>query len=198
MNYLIKIRFLYSRKIELLGIDPVDSTADDDGQISAKSKINSRQLTIQISIRRACIQYLRNNLLGLPELPDKDRFEELKKQYEELIQKRIQIEKQMALLDQKKFKQIRDEQSSTVVLGDNEEGLCLQVSSTKNANDSWENINEEELATILKESDPMLQQILIIQSYIRQARKDNRYEVKMLEEHLKELEIEYYFVKQQL
>lgn len=134
----------------------------------------------------------------MPELPDKDRFEELKKQYEKLIKKRIQIEKQMALLDQKKFRQIRDSQSSNVIFGDNKESLALQVSSTKISNEAWQNISEEEMATILKESDPMLQQILIIQSYIRQARKDNRYEVKMLEEHLKELEIEYYFLKQQL
>jgi rabenosyn-5 len=41
--------------------------------------------------------------------------------------------------------------------------------------------------------DPMLQQINIIRNYIKQAREAHKYdEMHMLEENLKELEIEYF------
>lgn len=60
-------------------------------------------------------------------------------------------------------------------------------------------MNEEERAQILDDNtDPLAQQISIIRTYIRTARENHRYEeVAMLEENLKELEIEYYFKQQQ-
>ncbi len=76
-----------------------------------------------------------------------------------------------------------------------DDGFCPQTSST----DLWRQMNEEERAQILDEStDPLAQQISIIRTYIRTARDNHRYEeVAMLEENLKELEIEYYFKQQQ-
>lgn len=60
-------------------------------------------------------------------------------------------------------------------------------------------MNEEERAQIMDEkTDPLAQQISIIRTYIRTARENHRYEeVAMLEENLKELEIEYYFKQEQ-
>ncbi|GFQ83433.1 rbsn domain-containing protein [Trichonephila clavata] len=46
--------------------------------------------------------------------------------------------------------------------------------------------------TVKEEEDPMIQQINIIHNYIKQARLDHKYdEVRMLENNLKELQLEH-------
>lgn len=162
--------------------------------------ITKRQISIQLAIRRATVASLRNCLLALPELPDESKLEVLRARYDQIIQERIRYEKELALKEQQRFKQIRDSATSANTSKESEpiisfdDGFCSQISKT----DLWQHMSVTERDQILNESDPLLQQINIIRSYIRQARDNHRYEeVNMLEENLRELEIEYYFNQEQ-
>lgn len=216
---------LMSRKIEALGFTKGTPTADDPKP--APIPPPTRQYNLQLAIRRSTIAFIRNALLGLPELPDDKQFAELKARNDEMIKQRIAYEKELVLKEQQLYRE-RGERSvigstdlfdkysnykaassalsksltgkselslhSTAVIS-LDDGFCPQTSST----DLWRQMNEEERAQILDEStDPLAQQISIIRTYIRTARDNHRYEeVAMLEENLKELEIEYYFKQQQ-
>lgn len=159
----------------------------------SKTLPSQRQLSIQTLIRRSTILYLRDNLLALNELPDVEHYERLKQSHAELIQRRIQWEKQMALFEQEQFKQKHQVENvvgkKTIIFGD--DGFCPQT-MTINGN-GLNNIN-----IIDNNEDPIVQQMAIIQSYIEQAKQDHRYEeMRLLESNLKELEIEYFFAQQQ-
>ncbi|XP_027205197.2 rabenosyn-5-like [Dermatophagoides pteronyssinus] len=150
-----------------------------------------RQKSIQTLIRRSTIHYLRENLLSLNELPDSEHYEQLKQSHNEMIERRIQYEKQMALYEQEQYKKQQEKIIEKTIVGN--DGFCPQqinLINEKGVNRNGDNNKQFD--------DPILQQMAIIQSYIEQARKDNRYEeMRLLESNLKELEIEYFFVQQQ-
>ena len=173
-----------------------------------------RLYNLQKAIRQATIFFMRKTLLCLPELPDEKKFAQLRARNEELIQRRIAYEKELVLKEQQlligstigeldkqqqqfssslSFSSLSSSSNNTMVLIDN--GFSSQTSTTE----LWKNMTEEERFQIMNnDNDPMAQQISIIRSYIRQARYDHRYEeVAMLEENLKELEIEYFFKQQE-
>lgn len=137
---------------------------------------------------------LRENLLNLIQLPDEERYKYLKQIHDESIEKRIQAEKRLMIEEQIKLntpsnqisKEERQFKADSSVIDD---GYCPQL-SLDNARP-----NSERDTT---NSDPIVEQMNIIRSYISQARKDNRYEeVSLLEDNLKQLEIEFFFVQQQ-
>lgn len=108
-----------------------------------------------------------------------------------MIERRIQYEKQMALYEQEQYKKQQEKIIEKTIVGN--DGFCPQqinLINEKGVNRNGDNNKQFD--------DPILQQMAIIQSYIEQARKDNRYEeMRLLESNLKELEIEYFFVQQQ-
>ena len=137
-------------------------------------------------------------MLGLPTLPTPEELKKLQEQRRLEIEKRIQYEKQLALEEQKRLsaspqrQQIRLNNSYSEPNSRGDEVLVSPddgwnpefASNRKEDNGSGDNI------------DPMLQQMNIIRNYIRQARDAHKYdEVHMLEENLKELEIEYFVQK---
>ncbi|OTF77238.1 hypothetical protein BLA29_008812, partial [Euroglyphus maynei] len=105
---------LISRKIE---------TYNDDG----KTLCTERQQSIQKLIRRSTIQYLRDNLLSLNELPDVEHYERLKQSHNEMIERRIQWEKQMVLIEQEQYKRQREENGGrkSMIIGN--DGFCPQT-----------------------------------------------------------------------
>jgi len=141
-------------------------------------------------------------------LPDEKRFLELKQKYEERIQRRIAYEKELVLREQSQLSMISSSSfnqshpfgtSSTSPTPVNRPKPATVVSVEEGFSTTTTSLSAEERAQLLQnEEDPMLQQMAIIRSYIRQARSNHRYEeVSMLEENLRELEIEYYFKQQQ-
>lgn len=64
----------------------------------------TRQYNLQLAIRRSTISFIRNALLGLPELPDDKAFAELKKRNDEMIKRRIAYEKEMVLREQQMYR----------------------------------------------------------------------------------------------
>lgn len=122
-----------------------------------------------------------------------------------MIEKRIRLEKEMALVEQEKFRQ-RNQQTdmntttTNIQIGLNEDGFCPEQPNNPNHFKQWQTniFDEKERYAILSEQNPIIQQMNIIRLYIKQAKNDHRYEeVTMLEENLRELEIEYYFSQQQ-
>ncbi|OTF69157.1 hypothetical protein BLA29_010420, partial [Euroglyphus maynei] len=165
------------RKIEIYGLTPSETE-----QIGSSSPAipSSRQLSIQTSIRLSTIQYLRQKLLGLPELPDEKRFEQLKQQHNQLIEKRIRLEKEMALMEQERFRRQRNQQTETNIRVDlnTEDGYCPEQPNNHNHFKQWKTniFDEQERYAILSEQNPIIQQMNIIRLYIKQAKNDNRYE----------------------
>ncbi|KAF7496229.1 Rabenosyn-5 [Sarcoptes scabiei] len=180
---------LISRNIQSSKIG--DSSSDE---ISSSRNNIQLKVAIQNSIRRSVVIVLRENLLNLIQLPDEERYKYLKQIHDESIEKRIQAEKRLMIEEQIKLntpsnqisKEERQFKADSSVIDD---GYCPQL-SLDNARP-----NSERDTT---NSDPIVEQMNIIRSYISQARKDNRYEeVSLLEDNLKQLEIEFFFVQQQ-
>ena len=202
---------MVSRRIEVLDAVRPKPTPENPKPNLQYPSIRAQNL--QLAIRRSTVAFLRKRLLGFPELPDENRFAILRKQNEQLIQKRIAYEKSLMLREQQQH-QFTSSSSTSSITNMNitsqrrerdgkrepiislDDGFISQSSST----DLWRNMNEHEREQIMnQENDPMLQQMSIIKSYIRQARQNYRYEeVAMLEENLKELEIEFYFKQEQI
>ncbi|XP_054163556.1 rabenosyn-5-like [Oppia nitens] len=165
-----------------------------------------KQQQLQTSIRSSVTHFLRQTMLGLPALPTPDELRKYQEQRRLEIDKRIQYERQLALEDQQRY---ASPKRQTVTLSNNftestasrtdnddsvivspEDGWNPEFASNRRSN------REDNGSGADNGMDPMLQQINIIRNYIRQAREAHKYdELHMLEENLKELEIEY-FVQQ--
>lgn len=157
-------------------------------------------LQVHGCIRMTASAFLRENLLGIPAVPDEKKFTELREKRMKEVQKRIQSEKMSAM---EAFEQ-------TNLAGESSKLTQLENSSTTKATTSSVTslIRPTQLgASLVQESgwrprvkgesvkdsqDPMIQQMNIIRDYIHQAREANKLdEVRMLENNLKELQEEY-------
>lgn len=158
----------------------------------------AKQLQLQNSIRSSVTTFLRQTMLGLPTLPTPEELEKLQKQRRIEIEKRIQYEKQLALEEQKRLSSSPQRQQIRLnnTYSESNRGEDVVVSPEDGWNPDFVSNRRREDESSGDSMDPMLQQINIIRNYIRQARDAHKYdELHMLEENLKELEIEY-FVQQ--
>jgi rabenosyn-5 len=135
-------------------------------------------------------------MLGLPALPTPEELQKLQEQRRLEIERRIQQEKQLALEQQKRITASPHRQNirinNTYSEPNKNEGI---VSPEDGWNPEFAAKRKEDNGDS-EEMDPMLLQINIIRNYIKQAREAHKYdELHILEENLKELEIEY-FVQQ--
>lgn len=156
-------------------------------------------LQVQGCVRMTASVFLRDNLLGMPSLPDEKKFAELKTKRLKEVQKRIQYEKMSALeafqqssLAEKKVESSKstDSVSSSGKMVASSLTRPTQLGAPQVRQSGWrpqvkgENIRGNE--------DPMIQQMNIIRDYIHQAREANKMdEAQMLENNLKELQEEY-------
>lgn len=159
-----------SRKIEMNGITKNPSTGE------VKLTISKRQSNLQLAIRRSVVSFLREYMLGLPELPDEQTLQVYRDRHTEIIQKRVAFEKELALREQRLFNKTGQSMGPVIV---HDEGFVPEAMANHEAT---------------THNDPILQQINIIKNYIDQAKRNHRYDdVKILSDNLRELEIEYYF-----
>lgn len=155
--------FYFSRKIASLG---------SQGDIP----VSETQKRLQNRVRAAAVNFMHNNLSGLPSLPTLEELEQLKKEkLAETSSANPSGSPNGRLVH-------RRPQSGPVHMGHR------KASPT---DEGW----TPEIKTMTKEEiedmDPMLVQINQIKEYIRKAREANKYdEAKVLEVNLKELEIE--------
>jgi len=167
-----------SRKIASLG------TQDDPPP-------QPKQLQLQNTIRLSITQFLRQTMLGLPTLPTQEELTKLQEQRRLEIQKRIQYEKQLALEEQNRYSSSPRKQAANY---NNNYSESNNESAIVSPDAGWgPEFMHKRTDNNDHSQDPMLQQINIIRNYIKQAREAHKYdEVHMLEENLKELEIEYF------
>jgi rabenosyn-5 len=143
-------------------------------------------MPIQNKLRLFASQYIRDVMCGLPNLPREEELQQLQEQRHRQLQTEIELEKRKRAMGE-------PAKSSP---------FCSATSTRKakpktnddvvSYNDGWgfQNLTIDE---DLKDLDPMVVQINILKDYIKQARKEHRYdEVNMLENNLQQLEIEYY------
>lgn len=136
---------------------------------------SSHILQLQSAIRMAASQFLRNVVLGLPNPPSEEEISHYQNIRQEHMQRRIEIER----LSKKK-----ESSKSPSPVATPKQPVSDPVSPDKGWCVSSDRFQEDE--------DPMLQQIKIINKYIEQAKRDQKFdEVRMLESNLKELQLEF-------
>ncbi|XP_037379298.1 rabenosyn-5 [Talpa occidentalis] len=145
-------------------------------------------LRLQRMIRYSATLFVQEKLLGLMSLPTKEQFEELKKKrQQEMEQKRI-LERQAALESQRRLEERRGDPASRAANG--------EVSSLRGGHaplrkaEGWLPLSGGQGQN--EDSDPLLQQIYNITSFISQAKAAGRAdEVHTLQENLRQLQDEY-------
>ena len=155
-----------------------------------------KQIQLQNAIRSSVTSFLRQTMLGLPTLPTPDDLKKLQEQRRLEIEKRIQNEKQLALEEQSRRVSASPQRQQIRLnnaYSEPNRGDDVVVSPEDGWNPEFASNKRKEDNGSADSIDPMLQQMNIIRNYIRQARDAHKYdELHMLEENLKELEIEYF------
>ncbi|XP_026747650.1 rabenosyn-5 [Trichoplusia ni] len=126
----------------------------------------SRQARLQTAIRHAAAHYIKEDLISLRKLPTEAQIEEVRQQRYERAEKQIQMERE---------RMERQRQRKEEIAGPS----AARVDTRQDDEDS-----------------PLLEQMNIIREYIKEARRDMKYEeVAILEANLKELKKEYHLQK---
>ncbi|KAK2716660.1 rabenosyn-5-like [Artemia franciscana] len=157
-----------SKRIVLLGKDQ-------------ESEIPRIQLSLQNKIRYATAQFLKENLLGLPSLPSEEEMVRIREK------RKAEAERRLEELRGKSPQKISHKESR------------LSEESPKRANNNrvyhelgWTASAAKAREDLDGTDHPMVEQMYILRTYIREAREQNRMdEVATLERNLEELEAEY-------
>ncbi|XP_027719697.1 rabenosyn-5 [Vombatus ursinus] len=146
-----------------------------------------RALQLQRMIRYSATLFVQEKLLGLMSLPTKEQYEELKKKRKQAIERKLILERQAALeLQRRSEERQKDLVSRGAVNG---EETFVQKGAVRKA-EGWLPMSSGPGQR--EESDPLLQQIHNITSFIKQAKAAGRLdEVRMLQENLRQLQDEY-------
>lgn len=142
-----------------------------------KNPTTGTALSLQLKIRLSAVNFLKENLLGLPNLPTDEQLMTLQAERRQAIENRIAREKK-AVFEKRETETRRhadghrDFEAVSV-----DRGWGVETTNIRNVNES---------------DDPMLQQMEIMQNYIQQARRANRYDdVVILEANLRDLQVEH-------
>lgn len=167
-----------------------------------------KALRLQQMISAHASAFLQENLIGLHSLPTLEELARLQEIKRQEAQKRIAEEKRLAAERERKRKEQEEEQvrlSAAAAAGrrSTQEGITSRVHYRTRSAD-----NKLEIAAGWKpvevprsrnsDDDPMVQQMNIIRSYIKQSQDTGKWdEVHMLEENLRELQGEFWSQQQQ-
>lgn len=155
--------------------------------MNEEPKPHPKSLQLQRMIRYSATLFVQEKLLGLTSLPTKEKYEELKENRKQEMEKKLQLEKQAAQkrkLDEKQRN--LSARPSTATNGDLLPSRTVVIKKTG----GW--LPSSTLPQNAENSDPLLQQINNIKCFIKQAKEVNRTdEVHMLEENLRQLQEEY-------
>ncbi|XP_036594219.1 rabenosyn-5 [Trichosurus vulpecula] len=146
-----------------------------------------RALQLQRMIRYSATLFVQEKLLGLMSLPTKEQYEELKKKRKQEIERKLIMERQAALELQRRSEERQKELVSRGAV--NGEETFVRRGAVRKA-EGWLPMSSGPGQS--EESDPLLQQIHNITSFIKQAKAASRVdEVRMLQENLRQLQDEY-------
>ncbi|XP_054273922.1 rabenosyn-5 [Macrosteles quadrilineatus] len=164
----------------------IDSLSGKIAVLGTKDTENPPQgqaLALQKAIRSAATGYLRTKLLTLPTLPTEEELAKIRETKRQEVMARLQEEK----LREAQFNQVVNQSSPhhrRSVSGDS------NIDKSFSVGEGW--VPSEKMQNF-RTDDPLIQQINIIQNYIKEARKAHRYdEVASLEANLSELRQEWW------
>nr|XP_014693919.2 LOW QUALITY PROTEIN: rabenosyn-5 [Equus asinus] len=145
-------------------------------------------LRLQRMIRYSATLFVQEKLLGLMSLPTKEQFEELKKKRTQEMERKRILERQAALESQRRLEERRSDLASRAANG---EVVTLRGGPAPlRKAEGWLPLSGSQGQS--EDSDPLLQQIHNITSFIRQAKAAGRTdEVRTLQENLRQLQDEY-------
>lgn len=144
---------------------------------------------LQKMIRYSATLFVQEKLLGLMSLPTKEKYEELKEKRRQENEHKLQLERKVALEAQRRMEERSKDFVSRSVGAPNGEVPTLQKGRVRKAEGWLPTFSTPRDSHI---SDPLLQQIHNITSFIEQAKEANRNdEVQMLQENLRQLQDEY-------
>ncbi|XP_066453104.1 rabenosyn-5 [Eleutherodactylus coqui] len=179
-NLRVEVQKLYelidalSKKILILGLNE-------------EPKPHPKNLQLQKMIRYSATLFVQEKLLGLMSLPTKEQYEELKEKRRRENEEKLLRERQAALEAQRR----RDEKKKDSLprSSDTLNGQPQRTGRIRKV-EGW--LPTSGVPRNRETSDPLLQQIENITSYIQQAQVAGRVdEVRMLEENLRQLQDEY-------
>ncbi|CAH1645867.1 unnamed protein product [Spodoptera littoralis] len=134
--------------------------------ISFPAEPGTRQAKLQSAIRQAAAHYIKEDLLSLRKLPTEAQIDEVRRQRYEKAERQIQMERERMERQRDRLEEMAGPSAS-------------RVESNQDDDDN-----------------PLLEQMNIIREYIKEARKEMKFEeVAILETNLKELKKEYQLQK---
>ncbi|XP_019633321.1 PREDICTED: rabenosyn-5-like [Branchiostoma belcheri] len=177
-------------------IDTIGKKIATMGASGAEQQLSPQAIRLQQGIRKHCTLFIQDNVFGLPSLPSEDQLRKLQEQRRLEIEQRLALERQAALEAEERRR--NEEQRKRSPEKDRKGGATASTVDTANR-DRTESIGKGWTPTVdsssvaTTETDPMLQQMDIIRSFVEQARAAGRLdEVEMLEANLRELQQEYW------
>ncbi|KAL1117230.1 hypothetical protein AAG570_004556 [Ranatra chinensis] len=169
-HYSVYIRMCESLNAKLAVLGTKDTDAPPQGQA----------LRLQMAVRSAAVGYLRNQLLRLPPLPTEQQFEEMQEKRRREITARI---------NEEKLKHARLQQNHTT------NSVMTRPSPKPVSNDLPVSKGQgwvPEKTKVNESGDPLVEQMNIIRSYIKDARAAQKFdEATSLEQNLKDLKKEF-------
>ncbi|KAK9406112.1 rabenosyn-5, partial [Crotalus adamanteus] len=148
-----------------------------------------RTLQLQRMIRYSATLFVQEKLLGLMSLPTKDQYEELKEKKKQDLERKLQMERLVKYEPQRRQEEKPANYASRSLAVSNGEVHRTKRVAVKKA-EGW--LPTASISRNQELTDPLLQQIDNITSFIKQAKEANRLdEVQMLQENLRQLQDEY-------
>ncbi|XP_031542050.1 rabenosyn-5 isoform X2 [Vicugna pacos] len=145
-------------------------------------------LRLQRMIRYSATLFVQEKLLGLMSLPTKEQFEELKKKRKQELERKRILEREAALESQRRLEERQSDLASRATNG--EVASLRRGPAPLRKAEGWLPLSGGQRQS--EDSDPLLQQIHNITSFIRQAKAAGRTdEVRTLQENLRQLQDEY-------
>ncbi|XP_006868734.1 PREDICTED: rabenosyn-5 [Chrysochloris asiatica] len=145
-------------------------------------------LRLQRMVRYSATLFVQEKLLGLMSLPTKEQFEELKKKRKQELERKRLLERQATLESQRRLEERPSGLGSRTTNG---EVACLSTGPAPlRKAEGWLPLSGRQGQS--EDSDPLLQQIHNITSFLSQAKAAGRTdEMRMLQENLRQLQDEY-------
>lgn len=156
---------------------------------------STSSMKLQRAIRSNAVNFLQQNMIWLQSLPTEQEINEIKEEKRLEAQRRVEEERQKAIMREKKRKE-----DDLKKLNQKTDGITIFKDKPISNNNVHSNENKtysgwkpsETKPLVDSESDPMLQQITIIKNYIREAKNAKKFdEMRILQQNLKELQLEY-------
>ena len=159
-----------------------------------------RQLYLQRAIRTFSSNFLKENMSGIQQLPSEEEYNKMQESHSLEMQHKFALERQAAMVAQEQeqrrasvdsltYSRQQAQQQQQQLSPQSREGYT-RTESNGSIGKGWTPL--ETSPYVKNTSDPMLQQMEIIRGYIKQAKQAQKMdEVEMLEQNLRELQVEY-------